>query len=240
MRLELLFILLLLPGVAKAHILDRQDEAAQIQAVAEELLTDRFPEMAHRLDVRVLRTRVALEDPATLRLIFPAEGAIPRGHTQVDVHARAEAGDWQKVGWALLYVAHFDSVATIRRRVQPGEAVTDADVTTIWIETTTFHGNPMRAVTFQRLLRETPLYASRLLREGRTLHRDDLRPPYAADTGETVEMHYQRGPVLLRLPCKAREPGFEGDVIRLYAPTTSTTYRARLTGPGKAEWIETR
>ena len=238
MRFQLLFIVLLLSGAANA--LQHQDEEAQIRAVAEALLADRFPEIAPRLEVRVQRTNVTLENPASLQLLFPAEAAVPRGHTQVDVQAQQEAGNWEKVGWALLYVAHFDSVAAMRRRVEPDEAVTDADVTTIWIETTTFHGIPMRATTLQRLQRETPLYASHLLREGQTLHHDDLRPPYAADTGETVEMHYQRGPILLRLPCKAREPGFAGDVIRLYAPTTSATYRARLTGPGQAEWIETR
>lgn len=240
MRLHLLFILLLLSGAAEAHILDPQDEEAQIRAAAEDLLAARFPEFAPRLEVRVQRTSVALEAPAPLRLLFPEAAAVPRGHTQVDVQAQMEAGGWQKVGWALLYVAHFDSLVAMQRRVEPGEAVTDADITTIWIETTTFHGEPMRAATFQRLLHASPLYASQLLRAGRTLRHDDLRPPYAADTGETVEMHYRRGPILLRLPCKAREPGFKGDVIRLYAPTTSATYRARLTGPGQAEWIETR
>ncbi|GIV59738.1 MAG: hypothetical protein KatS3mg043_0827 [Rhodothermaceae bacterium] len=31
-------------------------------------------------------------------------------------------------------------------------------------------------------------------------------------------MLYRRGPVTLRLTCKAREAGFAGDIIRLYFP----------------------
>ena len=57
--------------------------------------------------------------------------------------------------------------------------------------------------------------------------------------GDPVLMAYARGIITLKLNCKAREPGAVGDEIRLYAPNTDTTYRARLTAPGQAEWIET-
>jgi hypothetical protein len=43
----------------------------------------------------------------------------------------------------------------------------------------------------------------------------------------------------MTLRCKAREPGFVGDVIRVYAPDNDTAYRARLVDAGRATWIET-
>jgi hypothetical protein len=43
----------------------------------------------------------------------------------------------------------------------------------------------------------------------------------------------------MMIRCKAREPGFVGDVIQVYAPDNDTAYRVRLVQPGRATWIET-
>ncbi len=206
-----------------------------LQAAAEHALAARFPEAAERLRVRVLRTGGDV-GAASLRVELPASGALPRGHTQVDVLAETPRG-WRKTGWALLHVAHFDSVVVARRAVRRGEAVRPGDLGAVWTETTAFHGEPLRTVDLRALGPE--LFAERALRPDRALRRGDLRPPLAADTGDTVAMRYQRGPLSFTIPCHARRPGAVGEVVRLYAPSTGTTYRARLTGPGTAEWVAT-
>ncbi|MEP0549122.1 MAG: flagellar basal body P-ring formation chaperone FlgA [Rhodothermales bacterium] len=229
MRLSLSAFVLLTLLVAAAP-------ALTLQAAAERALAARFPDDAERLRVRVLRTGGDVDAAAPIRVVLPGGAAIPRGHTQVDVLAETPNG-WQKTGWALLHVAHYDSVVVARRAVGRGEPVAPADLGTVWTETTTFHGEPLRAADLRAL--GDDLRADRSLRADRALRRGDLRPPFAADTGDAVTMRYRRGTLTLAVPCHAREPGAVGDEIRLYNATTDATYRARLTAPGEAEWIVT-
>ncbi len=228
-------LLLLLIALAAAPPGVTPTAATGLQAAAESALAERFPSAADHLTVRVLRTGGALNETAPLRLVFPQSEAAPRGHTQVDVLASAD-GAWKKTGWALLYVAHFDSVVVARRAVRRGEAVAPADLGVAWIETTRFHGTPLRAAD---LPATAGLLAARSLRPDRALRQGDLRPPPAAETGDTVTMRYRRGSLVFDVPCHAREPGAIGDAVRLHNPTTKATYRARLTGPATAEWIAT-
>ncbi|QXD16014.1 flagellar basal body P-ring formation chaperone FlgA [Rhodocaloribacter litoris] len=234
--LTILLLLGPMPGQVAAGEPDTLRE--RLQAAAETLLADRFPEDAPRLRVRVLRTGGEIDPEAALRLRLPAGDGLPRAHIQVDVLGTENGQGGLKTGWALLYIAHFDSVVVARHDLEAGAPVTPGDVSTAWMEVTRFRGEPLRARDFRALARDGA-FAARMLRAGRALRKDDLRPPLAADTGEAVLMHYRRGSISLRLTCKAREPGLVGDIIRLYFPDAEVTYRARLTGPGTAEWIET-
>lgn len=210
--------------------------ASGVVAAAEAVLAERYPADAHRFEVRVLRTGGTVDETAPLRVDLPDGAEVPQGHTQVDVLARGASG-WEKTGWALLYVAHYDSVVVARRSVRRGDAVTSADLGAAWIETSSFHGEPLRTADLHAF--GPDLFSERPLREGRALRRGDLRPPYAADTGEAVTLLFQRGALTLELPCHAREPGFVGEEIRLFSNATDATYRARLTAPGVAEWTAT-
>ncbi|RMF63997.1 MAG: flagella basal body P-ring formation protein FlgA [Bacteroidetes bacterium] len=212
--------------------------AGRLQAAVRALLAERYPSEAGRLQVRILRAEGALDDLDEVRLYLRSGDGLPRGHTQADVLAPAADGSWKKVGWTLLYVAHYDSVVVPVRDLEAGTLLTPEDVSVIWLDVTTFRGQPLTATLFRRMQSE-PTFATRTLRAGQALRTGDLRPPYAAHTGDAVVMLYRRGPVTLRLTCKAREAGFTGDLIRLYYPDATTTYRARLTGPGTAEWVET-
>lgn len=241
--LSTLLSLILLSGTgfypAPADTSEADDPAVRVREAAEHLLQQRFPDDAYRLRVRVIRTSRDLENAPSLNLEFPSEGALPHAHTQVRVYEDRALTGGNKIGWALLYVAHFDSVMVARRRMRADEPVTASDVSAVWLETTTFSGEPMRATDFRDMTTSGAVFATRLLRADNALRRSDLRPPYAAETGEAVTMTYQRNGLLLHLPCKAREPGFAGETIRLYSTDTDATYRARLTDAGKATWIET-
>ncbi|MDX1532063.1 MAG: flagellar basal body P-ring formation chaperone FlgA [Rhodothermales bacterium] len=217
---------LLFAALAPAAAADPPGLAARAEAA----LADRFPTEAHRLRVRLVRT--GGDVPGADRLLFPADGALPRGHAQVDV---LDASG-QEAGWALLYVAHYDSVVVARRRLGRGEPVGPADLAVAWTETTRFRGEPLRAADLRAL--GPDLFADRPLVADRPLRRGDLRPPFAADTGDPVRMRYRRGPLRLELPCTAREPGYAGEAVRLHCPDTRATYRARLTAPGRADWLE--
>lgn len=234
LRLALLLLVWLLPQVGSYAA-----DSPPIAAAAAALLAERFPETAHRLDVRVLRTGADVRAGADVRLVLPAQAALPRGRTQVDVLTRAGGAGWTKAGWALLYVAHFDSVVMARAVLDRDAAVTSEDVSVAWVETTTFRGEPLRAAAFRRLCADGAVFAARRIPEGRPLRHDDLRAPLAVDTGGAVRMRYERGPVRLKIACQARERGRPGEMIRLYCPDTRTTYRARLTGPGTADWVQT-
>ena len=214
-------------------------DRSPVASAAEALLAERFPDDAHRLDVRVVRTSTDVRAAEPVRVVWPADAALPRGRTQVDVLTRTSGGGWNETGWALLYVAHFDSVVMAQTVLDRDEPVAPEDVSVAWVETTTFRGEPLRAADFRTLRADGAVFATRRLPAGRPLRHGDLRLPLAADTGEAVRMRYERGPIRLRLACQARERGRPGETIRLYCPDTRTTYRARLTGPGAADWTQT-
>ena len=104
--IRLLFILLLMPLVVFAQ--DARPQAVRVRTLAEQVLAERYPDEAHRLELRVKRVEATFEAEAGLRLDFPARDQWPRGTTQVKLFTGSDAAGWQKAGWALLYVAHFD------------------------------------------------------------------------------------------------------------------------------------
>lgn len=210
------------------------DLDSRTQHLAERQLARRYGAAAQRMQVRVRRVQGVESMPVQVR--FPSSGDAPRGTIQVRVETRAGGAT---EGWALLYIAHFDSVMVAQHVLASNAPITVDAVAPAWVETTRFRGEPLRPSAFQALQRVGPLVAARRLRAGQALRAGDVRGPYAADTGEAVLMQYQRAGLRLRIPCTAREPGFAGDTIRLYAPSTRTMYRARLTGSGTAEWTET-
>lgn len=221
-------------------------EAASVQVRDAMLawLDARYPALRPRLDVRVLRMdpeaeAVLTSAPEPLRLDVPHPTAVPHARTQVTLLAGSEAAGYEKIGWAMLYVAHFDSLVVPTRTVRPDDPLAPEAVQMAWTETTTFRGEPLTPAAYRELLAQGDVFAVRTLREGRPLRSTDVRPPYLVDTGSSVRMHYARGRLAMTLTCKAREAGALGDEVRLYAPDTKTTYRARITGPGTAIWIET-
>ncbi len=215
---------------------DEESMTDRVQAAAEALLAERFPEYAARLRVRVLRVHGSVADDARLRIRLTADDGVPKGRTHVRIAADPSAG---AAGWAMLFVAHYDSVGVARRDLSSGERIAAGDVGTAWLDVTTFRGRPLDRATLERLRAGEQYFASQPIARGNVLRADDIRPPFAADTGETVTLTYRRGPIHLTVNCRAREPGVAGDVVRLYSDATRTTYKARLTGPGTAEWIAT-
>lgn len=212
---------------------------SHVKQAAETYIATHYPSDAYRLDVRIKRVSGTIEEGLTLRLAFPSETELPRGTVQVKLFTEDQEVGWQRAGWALLYIAHFDSLLLAHDRIERDAELTWEDTQVAWMETTAFRGEPLRPGSFDRMTVQGPVYATRLLQEGRALRLDDVRPAYATDTGETVVMQYRKGRLAFDLACKAREPGFLEDTIRLYSPDTGKNYRARLTEPGKAVWIET-
>lgn len=223
--------------IGRVHAGDDEISSEDVRAAVETLFEERFPEVSDRLAVRVVRLGNSVESASGLRVRLNHSDSVPRGHTQVRLVALNENA-WSEAGWALLYVAHFDSVGMALSDVSQGGAVTEEDVTFAWVETTKFRGEPLRPDDF-RALRSDELFAHRPLRSGETIRMSDLRPAYLADTGQSITMTYSRNGIELKLTCQAREPGFLGDVIRAYSSDTKSTYKVVLTGPGSAIWKST-
>ncbi len=118
--LRFLLIALLTPFAAFAQ--DGGPQTVRVRALAEHVLAERYPDDAYRLKVRVKRVEATFEAETGLRLDFHAEDKVPRGTTQVKLFTGSDASGWQKAGWALFYIARFDSVVVARARVSSGAA----------------------------------------------------------------------------------------------------------------------
>jgi len=236
----MVLLALLVAPLGTATVQAQDAQAAAVRQAAEEVLATRFPERADRMAVRVRRLGGDIDGAGPLQLQFPQRGHTPEGPTQVRVRVQTDGGRWTETGWALLDIAHYDSVLTLRSRLRAGDPVRASHLETAWIETTDLRGEPLRTDDRPSEADDAPLIATRILEEGRVVRQTDVRPPYAVDTGASVELYYARGRIAFRLTCKAREPGFAGDAVRVYCPDTRATYRARLADDGRAaRWIET-
>jgi flagella basal body P-ring formation protein FlgA len=202
-----------------------------VRAAAADLLAEQFPEAADRLEPRVLRLSADVPDGADLRLALQSGDGLPSGHTRADI--LTDAG---RAGWALLYVAHFDSVAVARRPLARGDTVDAGAVEVAWLETTRFHGDPVHPSALRGGARPT---ARRPVDAGEALRQSSLAWPMAVDTGDRVRVRYRRRGFLLALDGAAREPGAVGEAIRVHCRSTGATYRVRVTAPGQADWLET-
>ena len=204
---------------------------ARVRTSAERLIAERFPDAVDRLEPRVLRLAAAVPSEGRLRLELAASNGLPRGHTRANLYAGSE-----RLGWALLYVAHFDSVLVARHDLARGDTLETAVLETAWLETTRFHGEPALPRALQRAAHPT---ARRALSAGEALRVSDLVWPSAVDTGDAIRVRYARRGFALMLEAQARERGAIGEAIRVYARATGATYRVRLTAPGEADWLET-
>ena len=228
----LLILLLALPRVD-------HDPGVRIAEAATTLLASRYPDVAHRLSVRVIRASGSIDAESPVRLSWAEALEIPKGYVQAQVEQQVGTEQWEMAGRATLYISHFDSVAVSLKSFGPDEPVQPSDFQFAWIETTKFRGRPLTTAQFAIMETQGSMFTDRFLRPDRALRVSDLRPAYAAETGQSVTMAYSRAGISLTLLTKARRPGFEGDVIKLFSSVTNKTYRARLTAPGEAEWIET-
>ena len=85
-----------------------QDLHRRIIRAAESTLVSRYPQADNSLEVRVVRTGGVIKNSDQLELIWPQTPEIPRALLRVDIQSNdTEANNYS--GWALLYVAHFDS-----------------------------------------------------------------------------------------------------------------------------------
>ena len=250
-------------GAAGTSLPDDDVSSEDVRAAAAELFAERFPLQARHMQVRVermgSRARSASAAQASaakssagndsaggapapqsspLRIRLTQSDAIPKGHTQVRLLTESPGGRWSESGWALLYVAHYDSIAIAQRDLSKNDPVGGSDFSFAWMETTTYRGEPLTPDHY-RALAAGGLFAARPIRSGESVRVDDVRPPFAVDTGETLTMTYERNGIILKVTCQAREPGVAGDVIRAYNPDTKTTYKVELTGPRAAGWIST-
>lgn len=190
---------------------------------------------ASKIEVEVLRISGIEEDAEPVSIELTGD-AIPRARAQVRVIHETDAGT--TTGWALLNVIHFDSVAVTSSAVTAGTSLSMSDLMFEWMDVTAFRGRPLLKADLDDLP-EGAIW-SRAVAERRPVRLTDVRLPFAAEAGDTILMDYTRSGLRFRLSCRARESGSVGDVIRLYSPETRATYRARLTAPGSAVWIETR
>ena len=213
----------------------------RVQTAATQALADAFPEIAHRLTVDVLRlpNTEPLPTDHAVRVHLTRTNGVPRGRVQAEIEARPADGPRQSLGRALLQVAHFDSVMVPLETLRADDAVASDAVVARWVDVTRFSGTPLRAADYRALQREGRLYAARYLRADRTLRAGDLRPAHLVTRGDAVNLQYRRPQFTLTLRGTARDHGYADDIIRVYVPDTGTMYRARITGPGAAAWVET-
>lgn len=221
--------------------------ADRIRQAALRQLADQFPTSARRFEIRVDQIQSERHTADSVRIVLGSASRVPRARHQVDLEVRvsdraddrARGSSWRAAGWALLYVSHYDSVLVAGEHLSGGTAVSSDVLDAAWMEVTEARGLPLTTEAYRRAREEDRTILKRSVREGSLLQESDLRGAFAADVGDPLTLRYERGPVRATLDCKAREPGAQGEVIRVYCGSTRSMYRARLTDAGSARWLNT-
>ena len=213
------------------------DDYKRIIEATESLLNANYPHF--ELEVRVVRTGGTISQHQPLQIVLPEKRTVPRGLTRVSILGNDIPRGQQESGWALVYIAHFDSVTVANRSLKQEENVHSDDIDFIWAEITRFRGEPLTPNRLKELQAGGDVFANRFIASNRMLRVKDLRNAYAATTGQSVNMRYNKNGFFLELFCKSRNNGHIGDTVKLFSPDTQRMYRARLEGPGTAMWQET-
>ena len=209
-----------------------------IADTAESIIESRYQTGNTDIDVRIIRTGGTIIADGALDIVLPEQSRIPRANIRVDIYSGPPNEDRQ-VGWAILFVAHYDSVMVANRAFRQEDQIPDDNLVSVWTETTRFHGEPLTPDALQAIRLEGEIFARRHLTAHRLLRIQDIRNAYAIKTGESVNMLYNHRGVLLELTCKARKHGFAGEVVKMFSTDTKLMYKARITGQGTAVWLET-
>ena len=236
MGLFCLFLILL--ALLPAHHRSQSPMEERIIGAALETLSARYPDEAHRFEVRVVRLQGDPEEGFPLRLRFINNRDVPRAHVRAEIQQDRD-GSWLRTGWATLYVAHYDSVIVAKRRLHKRERVDESAFMVGWQDVTSFRGFLLQTGRYRRLLANDALIADQIIEAGEVVRENALRNPFAAQLGDLVQMHYKQGNINLKIPTRARNEGQIGDLIRVYASSTKNMYRVRLTDKGQAEWQAT-
>lgn len=195
-------------------------------------ISARWPELAQRVEVRVLRMtgdEAEMDGDLRVRLLTDAP---PRGRTSAELHVRDASGSWRRVGWALLEVAWFGEAVILTESVQRGAPISRE---AFKVERTDITNVTAPLVAMDSLGGEN-WTAARTLASGTTLTVDLVERPNAANRGDAVRFRYERGAVAIDLVGEARERGAVGDVIRVYSSDTRSTHRVLMTAPGEGIW----
>ena len=208
-----------------------QDVATEVEQRVKAALKDRFDIEDRSIKVEAYRLSETVPDPFSLQL--SGWNVFPTGKRQIRLLPSSRE---EPTGWALLHIRRFDSVWVAHKTIRQGRAITPGELRRQWLEVTELTRPPLPSSLFAK---SKEVEARRYLEKGRILRKGDVRLPYALEVGNKINMLYKSGRIRMRLDCEARQPGRAGDVIRLYCPTTKSTYRAQLLSSSHATWIET-
>jgi flagella basal body P-ring formation protein FlgA len=93
---------------------------------------------------------------------------------------------------------------------------------------------PARAAALQSLSDSVGMLAKRYLPAGAPVNAADLMQPWDVDRGEIVTVEVQSGGATLTLEAEAQASGRQGQSITLRNSTSGKTFRAKITGKGRA------
>jgi flagellar basal body P-ring formation protein FlgA len=93
---------------------------------------------------------------------------------------------------------------------------------------------PTRAPALQSLSDSAGMLAKRYLAAGAPVSAADLMQPWDVDRGEIVTVEVQSGGAVLVLEAEAQASGRQGQSITLRNSTSGKTFRAKITGKGRA------
>lgn len=208
------------------------DIHSQVEAHVVDRFLQHYRSVDTHVEIDVVRVTGLVDGEADFTIHWPDEP--PHGTVQLRI-----TDDDGARGWVMMRIRHLEYAAHATRDIAAGETMTASDISYALVDRAPTRGRLLTRASIDQLLDEGEVVAFRRIRTDRPLRPSDVGHAPIVEVGSSIVMDYQRGGVHFRITSTAREPGSEGEAIRLYSPETRSTYRARITGPGSAQWIET-
>lgn len=145
----------------------------------------------------------------------------------VDYHASGK----EKKAKAQVYVQVKELLPVAKKRMMPGQTLSNDDVKWTWIDITKMNGSPVNKKSDLQ-----GLVLSRIITTGSVIKWSDLHRKPVMMPGDEVTLIYNFKGIEIDMHCEARQSGAVGDRVRLYNRETGKTYIGEVTGSSTAIW----
>lgn len=116
--------------------------------------------------------------------------------------------------------------------IQPGDAVSDADFKTQWVDAFSSGTGSLGAFP-----QTGPYAATTLIRAGDPLYQNQIARPIAVHAGDLVMVLVKNGPVVVRTELQSQSTVAVGETATVVNPTSGIPLMVTITGPKTAELV---
>ena len=212
----------------------RDDLASFLTQKVEHQLAQQYGKDAYRFNVSIKYMPNGLKgvSPEQVTDIELTDPNMPSGYAMAKV--QYASGNRSEQDRIQIFVDVWKQLLVPKERIMPGKKLAKDLFELSWVRATRLQGRYLD--NFDALKGKV---SQRLLPAGKPIPPSGVRSQPIINFGDTVTLQYNENGILFSLSCTARQPGAEGDRIKVYCKDTRKTYEASVINASTVKWEKT-